>query len=229
MILFKPDGAFDYLMLLCDYGCMNQKAVEFYVSVDIEATGPIPGMYSMSAVGASLAAIRYSDGTIAKSDHTREQGFYAELAPITDNYDSSAIMVGLLEGFEGEDTPQARHAWQEAHGEDPQISMTRFAKWVNEIKNDLGGAKPVFAAYPLGFDWGFTHWYFVTNGVDDPFGFSSAIDMKSLFSTKWDRPIAKSTKRYMPKHLLKSDVPHTHHALDDAIGQGDMLYNMLAA
>ena len=53
-----------------------------------------------------------------------------------------------------------------------------------------------------------------------------SIDIKTLFATKADRMIRKVGKRSMPKKLL-SKRPHTHHALDDAWEQADLLVNLL--
>lgn len=47
-------------------------SAECFVSVDVETAGPIPGEYSMLAVGACV---------VGRS----EEGFYAELRPVTLN------------------------------------------------------------------------------------------------------------------------------------------------
>lgn len=202
--------------------------VEFYVSVDIESTGPIPGDYSMSSIGAFIAGARKGDGTFVRFDRKIAANvFYAELKPITDNFIPEAIAVGLLDGFTGEDPTGVRHLqWMKDHGEDPRIAMERFAAWVSLAKVKLD-ARPIFVAYPAPFDWMFLYWYLVHFGVESPFGFSGVRDMKEMYATKANVPFAKSTKRSMPKHILKSDVAHTHRADDDAIGQGHMCMNLM--
>lgn len=202
---------------------------EIYISVDIESTGPIPGPYSMSSFGAFAAGGRTHSGELVHFDHTdRSNVFYRELSPISENYIPEAINVGLLEGFDASipDPDGSRHfAWMKDHGADPTKSMQEFAEWVAEMKS-VHGAAPVFMAYPLGFDWMFIYWYLVNFGVESPFGFSRAIDLKTTFSNKSGKPIRNSTKRNMPRHLM-SKLPHTHRADDDAVEQGIMGINML--
>ena len=53
---------------------------EICISVDIETSGPVPGTYSMLAVGASV---------VGRPD----QRFYAELRPINDASDAAAMAV----------------------------------------------------------------------------------------------------------------------------------------
>lgn len=202
---------------------------EIYISVDIESTGPIPGEYSMSSVGAFLAGGRTKDGNYVAFDHTdSEKVFYRELKPISEKFDEGAIKVGLLNGFDKEDEDtdgSLRHDWMKEHGDDPATAMQDFADFVNQWNNTLS-ARPVFMAYPASFDWTFVYWYFRKFDVESPFGFSSVLDLKTYFATKFDKPLTRSTKRYMPKRLFP-DLPHTHRADDDAIEQGIMGMNML--
>lgn len=211
----------------------NQKDLkEFYVSVDIEATGPIPGEYSMSSLGAFVAGAKTVDGTYVRFDPTDSNNvFYAELTPVSEKFVPEAIKVGLLEGFDDsipDNNGTRRHEWMKTHSEKPEVAMRDFADFVNGWAKELE-ARPVFMAYPASFDWTFVYWYLQKFGVDSPFGFSSVLDLKTYFSAKFDKPLTQSTKRYMPKRLFKSDVPlpHTHKADDDAIEQGVMGMNIL--
>jgi hypothetical protein len=201
---------------------------EFYVSVDIEATGPIPGDYSMSSFGAFIAGARTSEGNFVRfSRHDKENTFYRELKPISENFIPAAIAVGLLEGFDMEDpTGELHHQWMKDHGMEPAQAMSEYAAWVLEAKTRLG-ARPLFVAFPASFDWMFIYWYLQHFGVESPFGFSGVRDLKEMYATKANASFSKAGKRHMPKHLLKSDAPHTHHALDDAIGQGHLCMNIL--
>lgn len=200
---------------------------ELYFSVDIEATGPIPGPYSMSSFGATLAAIRLKNGAIVRP--TTEATFYSKLKPLEGSgYDAQAIMVEMRPGYSANpDTPEARFEAMKLDGEDPAEAMERFSGWIESVKRANGGARAIFAAYPLMFDWLFVRWYFGFFEVRNPFGFSGCLDMKSYYGAKFDAAVGRSTKRHMPKRLLKSDAPHSHHPLDDARGQGDLLYNLL--
>jgi hypothetical protein len=205
---------------------------EIYISVDVESDGPIPGPYSMTALGAVVAGYRTDTGKVVKLDVTSpENRFYAEIKPISDDWEPEAMKVGLFEGFGAEqaelDTDGSRRrAYILEHGQDPKVAMTAFAEWVEEKKVQYESRSAVFAAYPLGFDWMFTYWYLVAfAGVQSPFGFSKHIDIKTLFAEKANRLIQGATKRNMPK-ALHSKLPHTHLAIDDSAEQGELLMNI---
>lgn len=190
---------------------------ELYFSVDVEADGPIPGPFSMVSFGMSAGLLRSLNGnslTVLDVDTELHQ-FYAELKPISEKWDPEALAVSGLsrEGLL-------------ANGRDPVEAMTAACEWVQGLAKHYD-ARPVFAAYPLGFDWMFWYWYAVNfSNIPSPFGFSAHIDMKSLYAALAEAPISRSTKRYMPKSLM-SKRPHTHNALDDAIEQGDLLRSLL--
>lgn len=57
---------------------MLKKRSEIYISVDIEASGPIPGEFSMLSLGACI---------VGDTGNT----FYAELKPINDNFIKRAV------------------------------------------------------------------------------------------------------------------------------------------
>ena len=56
----------------------------------------------------------------------------------------------------------------------------------------------------------------------------SALDIKTYAMALMGSEYRASTKRNMPQRWF-DDVPHTHVALDDALGQGALFCNMLAA
>ena len=105
---------------------------ELYISVDIEASGPIPGEYSMLSIGASV---------IGKP----ENSFYAELQPLNENA-VAAAEVSMLDLKTLEKTGKA-----------PQIAMWEFRDWVQAMSGDR---KPVFVGFNASFDWSFVNWYF---------------------------------------------------------------------
>lgn len=202
---------------------------EIYVSVDVESTGPIPGEFSMSAIGAFVAGGRNHDGTFEHFNHKDTKNiFYAEIAPISDNYIPQAINIGLLEGFDNSipDPDGSRHfEWMKTHGEDPEIAMRRFSEFVKNAEKKFG-AKAVFMAYPASFDWTFVYWYLIKFLNESPFGFSRVIDLKTTFAIGANVGITKSSKRSMPKSLFPK-LPHTHKASDDATEQGILGINLL--
>ena len=138
---------------------------DVYFSVDIEADGPIPGPYSMLSMGIAVAG-RYDGETFTPCDLTAET-FYAELAPISDEFDEDALTVAHLD--------RDRLV---SEGEDPPEAMARAARWVDDTAR---GASAVFVGWPAAFDWMFTHWYFVRFAGRDPFGYASYLDVKSIY------------------------------------------------
>jgi hypothetical protein len=184
--------------------------VDLYISGDVEADGPVPGTYSMLSIGLAVAG-SYDGGEFRRHDPATET-FYAELKPISDEFVPEALAKSGL------DRDLLR-----ATGQPPRDAMEDAAAWVRTVAGDR---RPVFAGYPVVFDWMFVYWYFVRfTEAGSPFGHSSALDIKTMYATKARVPVTRATKRHMPAGLL-SQRPHTHHALEDAIEQADLLANL---
>ena len=103
----------------------------------------------------------------------------------------------------------------------PADVMTEYAAWIAGLPG-----RPVFVAYPAGFDFTFVYWYLVRFTGASPFS-HSALDMKTLAMALLGTPYRDSTKRAFPARW-HSDRPHTHVALDDALEQGEVFVKMLA-
>lgn len=117
-----------------------------YFSVDIEADGQIPGLYSMVLLGA------------VKIEQGLEHTFYGELYPISDRYDPKALSISTL----------TRE--QTLLFENPIDVMTRFSDWVHEHNKHY---RPIFISDNNGFDWSFVNYYFHAFLGQNPFGWSS--------------------------------------------------------
>jgi DNA polymerase III alpha subunit (gram-positive type) len=98
--------------------------------------------------------------------------------------------------------------------------MRSYVDWIKTLKG-----KPVFVAYPAGFDFLFIYWYLIRFVGESPFS-HSALDIKSYAMAVLKTDYRESTKRNMPKQWFDK-FPHTHVALDDAIEQGALFCNML--
>ncbi|MET7378763.1 3'-5' exoribonuclease [Streptomyces sp. NPDC005526] len=181
------------------------------ISVDIEADGPIPGPYSMLSLGAAVAGTQDAEGFTA-ADPTRRT-FYRELRPISTEFVPEALAVS---GLDRERLGR--------EGAEPVAALTEFTDWVREVS---AGAQPVMCGYPAAFDWMFLYWYLIRFTGASPFGHSGCLDMKTLYAVKAGLPLRAVAKGTMPRHLL-SRRRHTHHALDDAVEQAELLANLMA-
>jgi hypothetical protein len=177
---------------------------ENYVSTDVETDGPIPGPHSM---------LRFASAAY-RADKTLLGTFTANLH--------------LLPGAAGH--PKTMEWWRENQAafdatrvdlEEPQIALRRYVDWLKTLPG-----KPVFVAYPAGFDFLFVYWYLIRFVGESPFSFS-ALDMKTYAMALLNTEYRETVKKNMPKRWF-DPPPHTHVALDDAIEQGALFCNMLA-
>ncbi|MGW1612795.1 3'-5' exonuclease [Streptomyces sp. NPDC002285] len=182
-----------------------------YISVDIEADGPIPGPYSMLSLGAAVAGVQDAGGFTAADPE--KASFYRELRPISEEFVPEALAVSGL------DRERLRK-----EGLDPALALAQFTRWVREVGGD---AQPVMCGYPASYDWTFLYWYLIRFTGASPFGHSGCLDMKTLYATKAGLPLRAVAKGTMPRELL-SRRRHTHHALDDAVEQAELFANLMA-
>jgi hypothetical protein len=181
-----------------------------YFSADVEADGPVPGQYSMLSFGLAVAATFDGESFVA-CDPTAAT-HYAELQPISDAYDEAALAVSGLD----------RQALQR-DGLPATDAMTGAAVWV---RDQAGGHRPVFVGFPAAYDWMFVYWYFAKfSATGSPFEFSACLDMKTMYQQKAGVVTARAGLDDLPAPL-RSDRPHTHHALDDAISQADIFVRL---
>jgi hypothetical protein len=183
--------------------------VDTYISADIEADGPIPGPNSMLSFGLALAA-RF-DGTVFEPLAPTATTFYRELRPISDTFDGRALAAAKLD----------RNALITA-GTDPREAMVAAAEWVASVAQS---GNPVLVGFPVVFDWMFLHWYFMRFIGKSPFGFSSALDMKTIYQQKARVTLTNAGRADLPP-ALRSLHKHTHNALDDAVEQAE-IFNRL--
>jgi hypothetical protein len=98
--------------------------------------------------------------------------------------------------------------------------MQDYVMWLKSLPG-----KPVFVGYLAGYDFLFVYWYLIRFTGESPFSFS-ALDIKTFSMCLLKLGFRETTKKRMPKRWFSAD-PHTHVALDDAIGQGRLFMNML--
>ncbi|MFU8853053.1 exonuclease [Micromonospora sp. SL1-18] len=163
---------------------------ELYIAADVEADGPIPGPYSMISLGMAVVG-------------RPELTFYTELRPISDDFVPAALAVsGLDRDRLLREAPSAENA------------MTAAARWINGLR-ELG--RPVFLAGPAVWDGMFVHWYFVRFAGHSPFSATGAgIDLRSYWMGLTGCEWSASRKGSIKHRLCLTDLPHTHHAGEDA-------------
>src|ERR1700738_1527152 len=117
---------------------------EVYISVDIEAAGPVPATYSMLSLGAALV-------------HDLQTNFYVEFQPINRKSVPNAMKVigRTLKDFE-------------RTGRDPKEAMIAFRDWIESVAKN---GKPTFVGFNATFDWAFVNYYFQQYLSENPFGF----------------------------------------------------------
>lgn len=177
---------------------------EIYISTDVETDGPIPGPHSMLSLGSAA--------------YTADKRLVATFSANLETLPGAAAHPDTAAWWATQ--PEAWAAGR-ADLEAPAPAMKRYAAWIASLQG-----KPVFVAYPAGFDFLFVYWYLIRFNGASPFGFS-ALDMKSFAMAVLKKDFRDSTKRNMPRHWF-DPLPHSHVALDDAIEQGALFCNMLA-
>ncbi|HEV7224339.1 MAG TPA: hypothetical protein VGN42_16640 [Pirellulales bacterium] len=178
-------------------------AKEIYVSTDVEADGPIPGPHSMLS--------------------------FASAAFMPDKTLVSSFSCNLETLPEAKPDPRTAEWWQSqpeawaacrSNTKPPHEAMPEYLRWVKALPG-----KPVFVAYPAAYDFMFVYWYLIRFAGESPFS-HSALDIKTFAMAILGGGYRDATKKNMPKRWF-DELPHTHVALGDAIGQGALFCNML--
>ena len=168
-----------------------------FVSVDVEASGPIPGVYSLLAVGACAV-----DG---------DETFSCEIKPLNDNADPRAMeVIGM-----------SLDALKE-RGLDPSHAMQQFGEWLRGLRT--AGGPLVFVGLNAPFDWSFVNYYFHRFAGGNPFG-HTALDIKAYYmgvtGCRWSEATSSAMSR-----VLKPQLAPNHQALQDARFQAE-LYRLI--
>lgn len=176
---------------------------EIYVSTDVETDGPIPGPHSMLSFGSAA--------------YTADKQLISTFSANLETLSNASPHPKTAEWWASQ--PEA---WQACRRdlESPGPAMLRYVSWLKALPG-----RPVFVAYPAGFDFLFIYWYLIRFAGESPFS-HSALDIKTYAMALLRTDYRNSTKKNMPKHWF-DPFAHTHVALDDAIEQGALFCNML--
>lgn len=183
---------------------------QIYVVVDIEADGPTPGLYSMLSIGA-----------VATTAQKEVSQFYRTILPI----EGAQADPDTIEWWKSQ--PEA---WQEVTTDARHAKevMQEFCTWLDSL-----GKEPVFVAHPIALDYTFVSWYLYKFMNRNPFSnekhISRTLDMRSFVAGKFEVTITQAHRSKLPENLTKGMPEHTHNALEDAVGYGAILRNVLNA
>jgi ribonuclease T len=171
---------------------------EVYISVDVEAAGPLPPTYSMLSLGAVV---------VDDSQAT----FYVEFKPLNNKSVPAAMKVvgRTLQDF-------ART------GRDPKDAMAGFCDWLGSVAK---AATPVFVGFNATFDWAFVNFYFHQYLGENPFGIGG-LDIKSYYMGLSGGTWEDTRSSRIAEEFKDSSRRHTHNALDDALEQAELFRRM---
>jgi ribonuclease T len=182
-----------------------------YFSVDIECSGPVPGLYDMISLG---AVVVYGD---REGRLQLGESFYVELKPEGPRVDPGAMKVNGLDievlkrdGVVRRDAMLQLTAWTKAHVRP--------------------GTKPVFVGHNAPFDWSFVAWCYAAEELPNPFGYK-ALDTKALATGKLGIHWFDSGKEVLEQrlNLEPEDLGLKHRADYDALYQAKLLIKLLEA
>jgi hypothetical protein len=186
---------------------------EIYLSVDVEADGPVPGPYSMLSFGIAAFTIdKVLLGTFTRN---------LELLP------GATQHPRVMAWWQSSGANRAAYEKTRENVQPVRESMLACEAWVKSLR---AHGKPCAVGAPAAYDYGaWLYWYLVVYAAGDvpELGFS-ALDLKSFAMGRIEgsryRFLGKST--YDPD-WFDEDTPHTHVALDDAIEQGAIMVNAI--
>jgi DNA polymerase III alpha subunit (gram-positive type) len=143
-----------------------------------------------------------SFGAVVVSEWLQTSFYSGILKPVSDKWQPDTLAI----------SGQTRDDMLNGH--EPAVIMANFAEWVTHNVPK----KPIFISDNNGFDWSFINWYFHHFLGRNPFGFSSQ-NLNSIYKGLQRDYYASF------KHLRKTK--HTHHPVDDAMGNAEALLVML--
>jgi DNA polymerase III epsilon subunit-like protein len=182
-----------------------------YFSVDVEASGPVPGLYNLVSIGA-VPVVRAGD-----SHRPSDERFYVELKPIGGGFEKEAMAVhGISRGH------------LEEHGTEASRGMRDLAAFVEE-RCRPGRARAVFVGHNAVFDWSYISYYFTLFKIPNPFGYK-ALDIKALAMGRlrigWFDTSKENLETLLPS-IPRQDLKQAHRADYDALYQAHILCALL--
>lgn len=170
-----------------------------FISVDIEAAGPIPSVYALLSIGAC---------TLAQPRRT----CYIELIPDKAQANPQSLEVHGLD--------LSRLAQE---GLPPEAALRKFESWLAEVVPP--GQSPLMVGFNAPFDWMFVNDYFHRYLGANPFGHST-VDIKAVYLGASGKSWAETSGSYLHSRY-RAGSQLTHNALEDAIAQAEIFEGIL--
>jgi ribonuclease T len=177
--------------------------------VDIEANGPVPGLYDMVSLGI-VAVHGRSGGGLQLGE-----SLYLEIAPVAPRFDARAAAIHGLD--------QGRLARE-------GLSQREFCETLSDwVKSQTQpGTEPSFVGHNAPFDWSHVSWVFAKEELPNPFGYK-ALCTKALTMGVLGVHWLDSSKETLARELdLPTEDKELKHRADyDAAYQAEILIKLL--
>lgn len=179
---------------------------ETYIVVDIEADGPVPGLYSMLSLGA-----------VATTKDKQISEFYKTIQPLEGASEHPRTMRWWAANPD---------AWEQVqqNAQPASVAIKEFVAWAQSLNTTL-----IFVSNPVGFDYPFISWYLQkftnSNVFTNKNGGTNSLDLQSFIAGKFNLELKTIHLATLPDFLTNGMPKHTHNALDDAKGYAFILRN----
>lgn len=182
---------------------------ETFYSIDVEASGPVPGLYNLLSLGAT--AIHWRPGRRLEVGAS----CYLEFRPVFAGHDPQANAIHGLD-----------LARLQREGLEPATGLQQLSAFVSR-SCDVG-TKPTFVGHVAVFDWMYLCWYYAWCGLPNPFGYKG-LDTKSLAVGALHLPWGETGKEVLlPRLGIPEQDPQTLHRADaDARHQADLFIALM--
>lgn len=184
----------------------------FYLSLDVEATGPFPGLYSLASIG--CLPVWPPDEHHAEWWVDDANAHYCELQPLPEAGTLAAAME--VHGLSLEHL--------QAQGLEPTRAMEDFLAYLTRLRARI--PKFMMAAWPASFDLPFIGYYSQRFLGHNPFGYN-ALDIASLAQGLFRCERRQLRSKLARRGLFRPPKPYPHNALDDARDQAALLAGLL--
>lgn len=191
-------------------------ALTLYFSLDVEASGPAPGIFSLLAIGGCVVA---DEGSEARLLEGADNEFKVLVKPLAGaRVDEQALLHAG--GLVPEELSRT--------GTPPREALLALNAWVERVRTSTSANRFHFLAHAASFDWMYLRWYYEAMEVPCPFGFAG-IDIKAFsmgaLGIPWEETAKDALGRRMGLEAV--DQLRLHDPLYDAHYQARLFATLL--